>query len=1070
MKKWIVFLLALGSSTLLTAQQSQASVDAPNLDFSLGNFTHWKRYLGTFRCDNPSADDNLKTYTYTWNEVTGHTDRLMLMGNVQTLDPIMQCDNLLCNPDPGKDVARIGKPQTTEGMRGNGCNTSYLDAAAEKLEYTYTVTQATSILKYRFATVLHIPDEGGEHVGPERPYFSINVTVKNPDGTMATPTCSSYETVVNEASSTLLRGTSPCAASSGIPKNYMYQPWTSAMVDLRQFIGSEVTITVLSHDCLVRCNGTPAAGGHEAYGYFRAEAMDLSLSTKVCEGEEAQIAAPEGFAGYAWSRSDHFPITADAATPNVVSIPAIDVRPGVMYNCVLSDELGCAAIQIGTELNPVAVNPSFTYTTDCEGQVELTSTSTANGDALVGWLWELGENQVAGEVANYAFAASGNYEVTLTATTKNGCKKSITQPVTVPYFPKLVIDAPSQICKGQELSLSVQNVEVNSTVQWSSSVAGQTFPSTTSLITTPTQSQTYTVNVTDAYGCQYQESANVLVFDTTRITIQGADIVCPSEPVELTLQGANLSDVRWNLPNATGATSVEVFPSVSSLYYVEAVDAHGCLVRAEHTVDVHPRPVLQIDAPSVCSGDDGVVRITGAQSYLWDDSSQASNTSGEAVFANLTEDKTVLVTGYSEHACTHSETVTIRVKEKPTVSIEGVIQRCFNSEPFELLAHGADTYTWNGTTSGATFTAPSDRNHRVTLVGTIENCPSDPVEVELTTLQVPTISAVQEAVVICEGDEAILQVTGADSYQWFNTTETNNQLVVSPVESKVYTVKGITDDGCLSAELEIPVTVHSANQVNLRIAEEIACLGRPDSVVIVAEGALTYKWSAVPERDDVSFNASDRLDFTYDTPTTIIVEGTNEFACSATAQIELQRLPQPVFEFKVEPTWVEVGKSEVRFTGLQPSSDMTWYWNTGDGSELLQARDTIYGYNIDNFTQPFVVGVTAIDPYGCIYEGETEIKIWKEMWAPTAFTPNGDGVNDVFQFYGTHNLTTLEYYIYNRLGEIVFEGKSSDDTWDGTYQGKPCPWGVYGWVAHYTATVNDALRESTLRGQVSIVK
>jgi gliding motility-associated-like protein len=125
---------------------------------------------------------------------------------------------------------------------------------------------------------------------------------------------------------------------------------------------------------------------------------------------------------------------------------------------------------------------------------------------------------------------------------------------------------------------------------------------------------------------------------------------------------------------------------------------------------------------------------------------------------------------------------------------------------------------------------------------------------------------------------------------------------------------------------------------------------------------------------------------------------------------------------------------------------------------------------MDYIAEPITVEVTAIDEHGCRYHGETEIKIWKDIKAPTGFTPNNDGLNDVFQFYGLDNIETFDFYIYNRLGEVVFEGTSVDDTWDGTYQGQPCPWGVYGWVAHYTANVEGELREDTIKGHVSIVK
>ena len=110
----------LFSSVQLYAQANQAAIDAPNLDFSMRNFSHWTRSLGTFKCDNPEAPDNQKTYSYSWTEIaeTAETQRIEFLGDVNTLDPILQCDRLYTNPDPGKNAARIGAPFTTEGMVG----------------------------------------------------------------------------------------------------------------------------------------------------------------------------------------------------------------------------------------------------------------------------------------------------------------------------------------------------------------------------------------------------------------------------------------------------------------------------------------------------------------------------------------------------------------------------------------------------------------------------------------------------------------------------------------------------------------------------------------------------------------------------------------------------------------------------------------------------------------------------------------------------------------------------------------------------------------------------------------
>jgi gliding motility-associated-like protein len=429
-----------------------------------------------------------------------------------------------------------------------------------------------------------------------------------------------------------------------------------------------------------------------------------------------------------------------------------------------------------------------------------------------------------------------------------------------------------------------------------------------------------------------------------------------------------------------------------------------------------------------------------------------------------------LVTAYTEHGCFNSQTYRVNIIPHPVIDVRGVTERCAGQEPFTLVASGAATYKWDGVVGEATFTSPSDVQRTVRVVGVTDGCESAPKEVTLTPLPLPVIEAITPHATICEGNETTLKVAGAYSYQWQGVSDDADYLLVSPVEDKVYTVRGVSEKGCYSDPIDIPVMVRYADQVKAHIEKIIACPGKPDSAIVVAEGALSYKWSSFPENEYVMNNQSDRLVVLYDTPTTITVEGTNEYACNSTAQVSLARMPVPTLEFKVEPEWIDAANPTVRLTGMAPNNEVTWWWNVGDGSALLQARDTMHTYQIEKFNQPFVVEVTAIDQYGCRFEGEAQVHIWKDVWSPTAFTPNGDGLNDVFGFYGVDEVEEFLFYIYNRLGEVVFEGHTADDTWDGTYQGKPCPWGVYGWVAQYRAVLNGVERQETLRGQVSIVK
>jgi gliding motility-associated-like protein len=70
---------------------------------------------------------------------------------------------------------------------------------------------------------------------------------------------------------------------------------------------------------------------------------------------------------------------------------------------------------------------------------------------------------------------------------------------------------------------------------------------------------------------------------------------------------------------------------------------------------------------------------------------------------------------------------------------------------------------------------------------------------------------------------------------------------------------------------------------------------------------------------------------------------------------------------------------------------------------------------------------------------------------PNAFTPNGDGINDVFRIRGVQveNITNFNFQVYNRWGQSVFSTSDILQGWDGTCNGQPCLAEVYMWVIYY---------------------
>ncbi|MFA5417397.1 MAG: gliding motility-associated C-terminal domain-containing protein, partial [Bacteroidales bacterium] len=88
------------------------------------------------------------------------------------------------------------------------------------------------------------------------------------------------------------------------------------------------------------------------------------------------------------------------------------------------------------------------------------------------------------------------------------------------------------------------------------------------------------------------------------------------------------------------------------------------------------------------------------------------------------------------------------------------------------------------------------------------------------------------------------------------------------------------------------------------------------------------------------------------------------------------------------------------------------------------------------------------------------------VYAPSAFTPNGDGKNDVFEIKGT-GIKTLQIQIYSRWGELIFESNDMLKQWDGTINGNPAPTGTYVYQISYTSMINLSY---SYKGTVTLVR
>lgn len=112
--------------------------------------------------------------------------------------------------------------------------------------------------------------------------------------------------------------------------------------------------------------------------------------------------------------------------------------------------------------------------------------------------------------------------------------------------------------------------------------------------------------------------------------------------------------------------------------------------------------------------------------------------------------------------------------------------------------------------------------------------------------------------------------------------------------------------------------------------------------------------------------------------------------------------------------------------------------------------------------------LTVTSPQGCTATDQMTLTVVPYCIKPmNAFTPNGDGINDRWLITDGNCLISVRAQVFNRYGSRVFESPNYDNTWDGTYKGKPLPDGTYYYVLEFVLLNG---KRQVLKGDVTILR
>ncbi len=622
---------------------------------------------------------------------------------------------------------------------------------------------------------------------------------------------------------------------------------------------------------------------------------------------------------------------------------------------------------------------------------------------------------------------TGNYTVTVTDNLL--CSQTASVSVTVNAKPLINPGINQSVCSGKSILLSATG---GNSYSWNNGVTqGVSFiPATTA---------TYTVTGTDNNNCSNTASVIVTMNNLPALTTIG-DTICNGDIASISASGANTYAWSNNLGSGNSKT---VNPLISMTYTVTGTDINNCSNTANVIVKVNNLPSVTAIGDTICDGEVASISASGANTYAWSNNLG----SGNSKTVNPLKSITYTVTGTDNNKCSNTANAIVILYSPSTFSTFGDTI-CYG-ETATISASGAKTYVWsNNLGSGNSKTVNPFASVTYTVTGTYNNKCSNSAYVVVRVNGLPVVSATGNT--ICEGENTSISARGAITYVWSNNLGNGNSKTVNPNSKTTYTVTG-TDANFCSNTANAIVIVYDLPDVIAKGGS--ICNGK--AITISVSGAKSYIWShGLGNGDSKTVNPISTSTYT--------VTGKDNNNCSNSDNAIVIVNDSIKAGISVVSDKV-IANNPVQFTDKSVNAS-SWKWNFGDGSNLSSEQNPLHVFNRDG---DFIVTLLVSSSKNCQEDTTLVIHVTAapSIFVPSAFSPNKDGINDVFLILG--EFKTMDIQIFNQWGLQVFSSQSQNLGWDGTYKGIDQPEGNYTFVIRI---VNKVGYEVYMNGMITLLR
>ncbi len=625
-------------------------------------------------------------------------------------------------------------------------------------------------------------------------------------------------------------------------------------------------------------------------------------------------------------------------------------------------------------------------------------------------------------------------------------------------------------------------------------------------------------------GCVDTAAVTLNVVEPPNIILTPSDTtICPGEGVQLLASGYGNYPFRWEPTTGLSCTDCPnpVATPTATTTYTFIAEVPNCPIGASATIRVVPPPVT---APAgnrtICLGT--AVQLNAAfdneSTYTWRANNDPNFISDDPLLVVVPLTTTTYTLTAQKAGCPPVViNITLTVVLPPTVgagpdqtvcegtaaTLAGTIGGSATGGTWSVTPAGG-TFSPNANALGASFSAGAPGVYTLTLSATDPNgvCPVARDEMTLTVNPRAVVNAGADTTV-CAGSAVQLAGSiggGASSAVWtasapggvFNpNANTLNATYTPPAGFTAITLTLLSNDPagpCPSASDEMVITIVPPATVNAG-ADATVCRGNPINLSASGSAAAgiphSYSWSgpgiSPPADTNRTLTISNTASFASPAVYVVTYRYGPNLSCGTVRDTVRFTIANPlnIDSLKASRDTILLGGEttlSVFTTPASPTGAMYTWGALGDaatqmgGSTWTVRPEPEFAPDETILAAGYVVTVKSAD--GCLSSDTIFIWVRKPLIDfPNIFTPNGDRLNDVFlpvPEEAVSALEFLEFKVYNRWGQVVYDGRKNDfQGWDGTHNGKPAPSDVYVYRVRYRYPGEDTV---DAQGDVTLVR